>query len=171
MYDVTAMPPIVVPGLRPLIDPEIDGTNQFTHYMEIKSGDIPAGLAVAATWVAHFTTFPKYLRCNNVALIVQQGFEDTGDAAFDSVLVDVGEAGAATGWIAAAQVAAKAGALIKVAWKTGATAVPKDYAANTVQEFTLTPKAGKSLSNLRKGSLVVLFNLFKFPPPIDTGSV
>lgn len=170
MIDVTAVPPVVVPGIRPLVDQEIDGVNQFTHYMEIKSGDIPAGLAVAATWVAHFATFPKYLRCNNVALIVQQGFEDTADAAFDSVLIDVGEAGAAGGYIAAAQCAAKSGSLIKVAWKTGATAVPKDYAANTVQEFTLTPKAGKSLSNLRKGSVIVLFNLFRFPPPIDTGT-
>jgi hypothetical protein len=171
MYDVTVLPPVVVPGIRPLVDEEIDGTNQFTHYMEIKSGDIPAGLAVAATWTAHFTTFQKYMRVNNVALIVQQGFEDTADAAFDSVLVDVGEAAAANGWIAAAQVAAKSGSLIKVAWKTGATAVPKDYAAATVQEFTLTPKAGKSLSNLRKGSIIVLFSLFKFPPPIDTDSV
>jgi hypothetical protein len=108
---------------------------------------------------------------NNVALIVQQGFEDTGAPTFDSVMVDVGDAGDPDGYITQAQVAAKAGALIKVAWKTGAYVVPKDYAANTVAECTLTPKTAFSLSNLRKGSLIVLFNLFKFPPPIDTDSV
>jgi hypothetical protein len=160
----------IVPGLRPLIEPEIDGTNQFTHYIEIKSSDFPGGLAIAAPFVGTFATFPKYCRLNNVALIVQQGFEDTTDPANNSVLIDVGEIGALTGWIAAAQCAAKSGSLIKVAWKTGATAVPKDYAADTNQVFTVTPMAGKTLSNLRKGSVIVLYNLFKFPFPVDKGS-
>ena len=160
-----------VPQLHPLIEPEIDGANQYTHYMEFKSGDIPAGLANAAAYTLNFGTAYKYNRVNTVALIVQQPFADTADAANNSTLVDVGDAAAANGYIAAAEVNLNAGALIKAAYKTGATAVPKDYAANAILSITLTPPAGKSLSNLKRGSLIVLFNLFKFPPPIDTDSV
>src|SRR4030095_3465855 len=162
---------LTVPQLRPLIEPEVVGVNKYTHYMEIKSSDIPAGLAAAAPWTVFFGSFYKYNRVNGVALIVQQGFENTADAAFNSVLVDVGDAGDPDGYITVAQCAAKAGALIKVAYKTGAYTVPKDYAADTVLQFTLTPGAGKSLSNLKRGSVIVLFDLFKFPPPIDTDSV
>jgi hypothetical protein len=157
--------------LTPLVDDEIIGQNQFTHYMELKAADIPAGMAVATAWTFVFGTAYKYNRVNNVAVIVQQPFSDPADAANNSTLLDVGDAAATNGYIAAAQINGNSGALIKIAWKTGATAVPKDYAADTTLDFILTPPAGKTLSNLKRGSVMILFNLFKLSPPFDTDSV
>jgi hypothetical protein len=160
-----------VPQLHPLIHPEIIGQNQFNYYMEFKAADIPAGLAVNTPYTLNFGTAYKYNRVNNVALIVQDPFWDTADATQISTLVDVGDAGTPTGYIAAAQVNKYAGALIKAAYKTGGITVPKDYAANTLLDIIFTPGATWSLSNLKRGSLIVLFDLFKFSPPIDTDSV
>ena len=160
-----------MPQLRPLITNEVVSQNQFTHYMEFKASDIHAGIAVNTPYTLDFATFYTYNRVNNCLLIVQQPFADTADAAFNTTTVSVGEVAAPTGYINAAECNKNAGALVKAAWKTGAQTVPKDYAANTVIRFTINAMAAKSLSNLKQGSVIILFDLFKFAPPVDTDSV
>ena len=160
-----------MPQLRPLITNEVIMQNQFTHYMEIKVGDIPAGIAVNTPYVFNFGTVYTYNRVNNCLLVVQQPFEDTADAAFNTTTISVGEAAAPTGYINAAECNKNAGALVKAAWKTGAITFPKDYATPTILSFTINAMAAKTVSNLKKGSVIILFDIFKFAPPVDTDSV
>lgn len=154
--------------LTPLVHEEIIGNNRFNYYIEVKAGIPELAVTVAAQAATiNFSTAYKYNRINNVALIVQEAFENTADAAYNSLLVDVGDASDADGWIAAAQVNKNAGALIKAAYKTGALVAPKDYAADSVLSMTITPMAAKTLASLNRGSFIVLFDLYKFPTPID----
>jgi len=159
--------------LTPLVLEEVVGQRQYTHYCEVKfnTAEVAAMSTVNTAVVIPLSTAYKYNRIDDCCLIVQQPFEDTADAAYNSTTISVGETGTPTGYINAAECNKNAGGLVKSAYKTGAITVPKDYAADTGLVVTVNAMAAKALSNLKKGSAIILFRLFKFAPPVDTDSV
>ena len=126
----------------------------FTHMMVISANDLTeTTVNTAQTFVVDLRTESVI---NAVGLRLQTPLQNTGDGAFNTNTVSVGDTGSATRWVNAAETNAN-GSFITAPSISSTSAGP--YAASQQFIVTVNAMAAKALNSLNAGEIHVLVNL------------
>ena len=142
----------------PLTEEERAAT-QFTHRLDFSYQDIPAGIAnnTSTTWT---TGYLPAIRAGDVIKSVQlhltTPLELTTDAAFNTCTLSLGDVTTATRYINASETNLNGTEVLNVIPGAATNVI---YTAAGQLILTLNSMAAKSLSNLNKGQLNILFNI------------
>lgn len=120
-------------------------------YLDLAAGTVAAtALAVTA-----FTTLANVQGVELDHIEVPIPFQDTADAANNSTLLTIGDAGSAARHLASTELNLN-GTYKNLAYGTGTKYVPT---ADTPVLFTFTPPTGKTLAALKQGKLIAYFKI------------
>lgn len=139
--------------------PQIEGEvaqQTYTHEFDFSYLDIPAGIAVNTSQVF---LLPKVVAGDEVielGIRLLQTFQNTADAAFNSVTIDIGDDVSPTTYATALTIGLTTPLVF--------THVPDKnnvYTAAHQLQIRLNSMAAKSLSNLNKGQLWIKWTIFR----------
>jgi len=140
--------------VRPLTTNERAENPGFTHHVRITADDLTQATANTAQTFNAFPILKGDVIWRAMAIPVVP-FQNTGDAAFNSDTVSVGDGGSATRYTAATEANANGTYLPAI----GNTAFLYTAADNLV--ITVNSMAAKSLVNINRGEYHVLVQLFR----------
>jgi hypothetical protein len=125
----------------------------FTHKIVLTFADLTQSGAGTAQTINMLAVANKQV-VTRVATRLDTAFQNTGDAAFNSTAITIGDSGSANRFIASQELNANGSS---VSAKAGATINAYTAADNVAIVFT--PTGGKSLNALNAGQLTVLVHL------------
>lgn len=140
------------------------GNSGMTHIASISCNDLTQATVNTAQSL-NVLALPTGAIVSEVEARLIVPFENTADAAFNSVTLDVGDTGSATRWFTAQQVN-KNGAFIAVPILS-ATGVQGPYAASQFFTVNFNSIAAKALLALNKGEIQILFRVKDLKPIHD----
>ena len=126
----------------------------FTHQWIISANDLTQ--TAVATAQSFLVAIPTGANINEVELRLIIPFQNTGDAAFNSDTVSVGDTALATRWVSAVE-CNQNGAFITVPQFSNTLGGP--YAASQNLVVTVNSMAAKALNNINRGELHVFVQL------------
>jgi hypothetical protein len=154
-----------------LTNEEKTSTGGFTHRLDMTFEDIPAGVAVNTAYTWSTAPLPAVAAgdiIKRTLVYLTTPFKASGDAAFNSTTISVGDTGSATKYVNAVQINENGTEVI--------TSFPgtenQIYTAAGQLQIQFGSMAAKTLSNLNVGKLYVLFavqraadqSATKYPP-------
>jgi hypothetical protein len=131
----------------------------YEYDIDVTYGHVTQSVVATAQTFNVFLTKAKYDQMRNVALVLVEPFQNTADNAFNSCTLSVGKTGTVAAYVLATELN-KNGAFVNAAYSTGA-GLPETYIAATQIIVTLNSMAAKALSNLNKGRVLILFNMYR----------
>jgi len=145
----------------PQLNDEITGQSGYTHRFDLYHSDLTQTTANTAQTFTAFLPVRAGDKIEKVCVMLAEPFQNTADTAFNDTQIEVGDSGDLDNFIVAIQANYNGTLGVFPAENTG-DALPYTIPATPLAiDVTVLSMSGKSLSNLNKGHLVVLFAIFR----------
>ena len=140
----------------------------MTHRLDFDVSDIPAGIATNTAYTFNTAPLPILkagMVVKRIHFYLSVPLKASGDAAFNSTTINLGEASSATRWMSAVQLNENGTEVITTFPGAAENTI---YTGDQQISFTLGSMAAKTLSNLNVGKFYCLFAIESGADPAKT---
>lgn len=154
--------------LTPFTDNEIASmSGKWTHYaiIDAKLGDLTVSVVTTEQVFPLFTPLAgDWIKA--VGILVTESFQNTADAAYNSTTIRIGDTNDDDQFIVAQEMNTN-GTVVPFGYNTG-DALPFTYLTATLHGIVATvgDTSGKKLTDLNRGRVVILFDIFRPSKPM-----